>query len=184
MVRRKLRHAQTVLALPWLFACAPKQNVFATGHLIRWAQGSAQPHSGATPGDPHTFHFHLATARCAPATLSVAAAYPGVTIPHGWTARVWSIVTIWVIRPRCDCAPDHGARDGPSCHSTPEKRTGSPASPPRIRGAQCCQCRRADDCCRDHSVPNLSHAITPELTSQVIPDSGLQLVNRADLRLQ
>ena len=92
---------------------------------------------------------------------SVAAAYPGVTVPYDWTWRGrWrSIIPIRVIRPRCDCAPDDGAGYGPGCHSAP-KRTWAPAPPPRICGTQRCQCRRADDCHSDENVLNLSHAIT------------------------
>ena len=75
-----------------------------------------------------------------------------------------AIIAIRVIGPGCDCAPDDGAGYDPSRHSAP-KRTG-PTSPPRIRRAQRCQCRRADDYRRDQSVPNLSHVITPSLLTK------------------
>jgi hypothetical protein len=103
------------------------------------------------------------------ATRSVAAAHPGVTVPHEWTRRgrwwcVIAIIAIRVIGPGCDCAPDDSAGYDPGRHSAP-KRTG-PTSPPRIRRAQRRPCCRADDYRRDQNVPNLSHIFTPNLLSK------------------
>src|SRR6516225_194817 len=53
-------------------------------------------------------------------------------------------------------------------HASCERATlsvaaGPPATSPRIRRAQRRQYRCADDCRRDQTVPNLSHAITSSL---------------------
>src|SRR6516165_3902260 len=62
-------------------------------------------------------------ASCERATLSVTATHPGVTVPHGWTARVsvgiWSVVAIRVIiRPRRDCASDDSTGNDSANHSS------------------------------------------------------------------
>jgi hypothetical protein len=82
---------------------------------------------------------HPAERRCRPAipqaALSLAAAYPGVTVPHGSAPIAWRVIAwpVRVARPVIGVRPiiigrsQRTADDGPGRHSSPKKRPAPPA---------------------------------------------------------
>jgi len=80
----------------------------------------------------------------------LAAAYPGVTVPHGSAPIAWRVIAwpVRVARPVVGVRPiiigrsQRTADDSPGRHSTPKKRP----TPPRICRARHRQRCRADDC--------------------------------------
>ena len=98
--------------------------------------------------------------RCLAVFGLIAATYPGVAVPNGWTPPVGirAIVGVWrIIGCGGCCTADDSPRYGPGCDAAPKKRTW--AAPPRTRRAQRRQSRCADNCRRDESIPNPFHGI-------------------------
>ena len=143
------------------FACW-SDRLFGRG-LLRWrALGPCR--FGGTNHVGRQSHANPAPAtvqgRCLTVFGLIAAAYPGVAVPNGWTPPVGirAIVGVWrIIGCGGYCTADDSPRYGPGCDTAPKKRTW--AAPPRTRRAQRRQSRCADDCGRDETIPNLFHGI-------------------------